>query len=229
MTEVLCSISPLSVCFDFVFFSLGLSLHMFGVDEERERESEKERDVWRQVSSSGLFWCNNLEYLFCALSWKVLQSSLEFFVLLKRKKKLQLKWFIRTAVAAPKGMLSFASHFLSISAARNHVFTRLSPWRISSFHTKQNSLQEIQKWSLFFYCFVFWQFCLYEVFKREKKSFSCLLFTSSYSSKIFPRSSLIPQHMNSCSNFIRCLLLKIQVKKLRPSVQKEFFFHCCCV
>jgi hypothetical protein len=61
---------------------------MFGVDEERERESEKERDVWRQVSSSGLFWYNNLDCLFCALSfsWKVLRSSLEFFVLLKPKK-----------------------------------------------------------------------------------------------------------------------------------------------
>ncbi len=45
--------------------------------------------MWRQVSSSGLFWCNNLDCLFCALSfsWKVLQSSLEFFVLLKTKKK----------------------------------------------------------------------------------------------------------------------------------------------
>jgi hypothetical protein len=115
-----------------------------------------------------------------------LQSSLEFFVLLKAKKKLQLKWFIRTAVAAPKGMLSFASHFLSISVARNHVFTRLSPWRISSFHTKQNSLQEIQKWSFFFYCFVFWQFCLTK-YSNEKRnpSVACSLFPAT-----LPKSSL---------------------------------------
>jgi hypothetical protein len=86
---------------------------MFGVDEERERESEKERDVWRQVSSSGPFWCNNLDCQFFALSfsWKVLQSILEFCVLLKPKKKTAVEIIHKNGGGGSKRNVKFCFAF----------------------------------------------------------------------------------------------------------------------